>query len=308
MAFYDRAKMSTATTGTGTITLGSALPGFQSFAAAGVANGASVRYVIEDGTSWEIGLGVYTTSGTTLTRVPVESSNAGAAITLDGLAVAYATVAAADLAGFAPLASPTFTGTPSLPTGTTAVTQTAGNNTTALATTAFDTAAVATETSRATTAEALLAPKASPALTGTPTAPTATVGTSTTQVATTAFANAAGVTAFNTRTGAVTLAAADVSTFFTTSLTSNGYQIAPDGTIMQWGVATTAATGLVSVTFPHAFPNACLRGMASVAGTAVSNLSASVGSLATSSMTLVLSNASTAAGVAGAVAWFAIGW
>jgi hypothetical protein len=41
----------------------------------------------------------------------------------------------------APLASPTFTGTPSLPTGTTGVTQTAGNNTTALATTAFVTAA-----------------------------------------------------------------------------------------------------------------------------------------------------------------------
>jgi hypothetical protein len=37
----------------------------------------------------------------------------------------------------APLASPSFTGTPSLPTGTTAVTQTAGNNTTAVATTAF---------------------------------------------------------------------------------------------------------------------------------------------------------------------------
>jgi hypothetical protein len=42
----------------------------------------------------------------------------------------------------APLASPAFTGTPSLPTGTTAVTQTAGNNTTAVATTAFVTAAV----------------------------------------------------------------------------------------------------------------------------------------------------------------------
>jgi len=40
------------------------------------------------------------------------------------------------------LASPTFTGTPSLPTGTTAVTQSPGNNTTALATTAFVTAAV----------------------------------------------------------------------------------------------------------------------------------------------------------------------
>jgi hypothetical protein len=57
--------------------------------------------------------------------------------------------AGASISGFAPLASPTFTGTPSLPTGTTAVTQTAGNNTTALATTAFVTAAVpafATET------------------------------------------------------------------------------------------------------------------------------------------------------------------
>jgi len=39
--------------------------------------------------------------------------------------------------GLAGLNSPTFTGTPSLPTGTTGVTQTAGNNTTALATTAF---------------------------------------------------------------------------------------------------------------------------------------------------------------------------
>jgi hypothetical protein len=49
---------------------------------------------------------------------------------------------AADIAGKADLASPTFTGTPSLPTGTIGVTQTAGNNTTALATTAFVTAAV----------------------------------------------------------------------------------------------------------------------------------------------------------------------
>ena len=49
---------------------------------------------------------------------------------------------AADIAGKADLASPTFTGTPSLPTGTIGVTQTAGDNTTALATTAFVTAAV----------------------------------------------------------------------------------------------------------------------------------------------------------------------
>jgi hypothetical protein len=44
---------------------------------------------------------------------------------------------------YAPLASPTFSGTPSLPTGTTGVTQSAGNSSTALATTAFVTAALA---------------------------------------------------------------------------------------------------------------------------------------------------------------------
>ena len=54
---------------------------------------------------------------------------------------ANAAIPVADVTGAAPLASPTFTGTPTLPTGTIGVTQTAGNNTTALATTAFVTAA-----------------------------------------------------------------------------------------------------------------------------------------------------------------------
>ena len=56
----------------------------------------------------------------------------------------FATIDVGEVTGAAPLASPTFTGTPSLPTGTTGVTQSAGNNTTALATTAFVTTAVAT--------------------------------------------------------------------------------------------------------------------------------------------------------------------
>ena len=43
----------------------------------------------------------------------------------------------------ADLTSPTFTGSPALPTGTTAVTQSSGNNTTLLATTAFVQAAIA---------------------------------------------------------------------------------------------------------------------------------------------------------------------
>jgi hypothetical protein len=89
----------------------------------------------------------------------------------------------------ADLASPTFTGTPALPTGTTGVTQTAGDTTTALATTAFVQAADSAAITAERTATATLTNKSltSPTLTGTPIAPTAALNTNTTQVATTAF-------------------------------------------------------------------------------------------------------------------------
>ena len=93
----NRAKVVTATTGTGTITLGSAVSGFQTFADAGVSNGDTVRYVIEDGNNWEIGTGVYTATGTTLSRTVSESSNAGSAINLSGSAVVYVSMSAAEM-------------------------------------------------------------------------------------------------------------------------------------------------------------------------------------------------------------------
>lgn len=96
----NRAKMTTATTGTGTITLGSAVDGYQTFAAAGVTDAAVVSYAIEDGTAWEIGTGTYTASGTTLSRTVTESSNAGAAINLSGNAVVFVTARAEDIGGF----------------------------------------------------------------------------------------------------------------------------------------------------------------------------------------------------------------
>jgi hypothetical protein len=71
---------------------------------------------------------------------------------------------------YAPLASPALIGTPTVPTAA------AGTSTTQAASTAFTTGAVATETTRATTAEGLLAPLASPAFSGTPTAPAVRVG------------------------------------------------------------------------------------------------------------------------------------
>ncbi len=67
--------------------------------------------------------------------------------TLDELAAAlgddanFATTTATAIGLKAPLASPTFTGTPTLPTGTIATTQSAGNSTTSVATTAFVTTA-----------------------------------------------------------------------------------------------------------------------------------------------------------------------
>ena len=94
----NRVKVNTATTGTGTITLGSAVDTFQTFADGGVANGQTVRYTIEDDNGgWEIGTGVYSSTGPTLTRGPAESSNADAAINLSGSARVFVTAAAADI-------------------------------------------------------------------------------------------------------------------------------------------------------------------------------------------------------------------
>lgn len=77
LVLADRVKETTTTTGQGTITLAGAVTGFQSFSVIG--NGNTTYYTIAgQGTSeWEVGIGTYTASGTTLSRDTVLASSAG---------------------------------------------------------------------------------------------------------------------------------------------------------------------------------------------------------------------------------------
>jgi len=90
----NRVRCGTSTTGTGTITIGSAQSGYSDFT--NVADGATVRYTIEDGAAYEIGTGTFTASGTTLTRTLTESST-GSLLNLTGNAVVFLTAAASDI-------------------------------------------------------------------------------------------------------------------------------------------------------------------------------------------------------------------
>ena len=167
----DRCKQKVAANaGTNSITLTTAVTGFKTISST-LSNGDSSYFCLESGSSWEVFIGTYTSSTTTVSRDTVlASSNSGNKIDIgSGITVCYIvypadkatykdgsgrivsgaagiifsdasiqTTAATtpDLSAYAPLASPTFTGTPAAPTAT------SGTNTTQLATTAFVASAV----------------------------------------------------------------------------------------------------------------------------------------------------------------------
>jgi len=86
----DRVKETTTTTGTGTVTLAGASDGFQAFTVIGNAN--TTYYTLVSGSNFEVGLGTYTLSGTTLSRDTVlESSNSGSKISLSGTTDVFCT-------------------------------------------------------------------------------------------------------------------------------------------------------------------------------------------------------------------------
>jgi hypothetical protein len=77
----DRVRETTTTTGTGTITLGGATTGFQSFSVIGNSNTTFYTIQLANTNEWEVGIGTYTSSGTTLSRDTIlESSNSGSAV------------------------------------------------------------------------------------------------------------------------------------------------------------------------------------------------------------------------------------
>jgi hypothetical protein len=82
LVINNRVRETTSTTGTGAVTLGGAVGGFQTFAA-GIGNDNTTYYAISINTEneWEVGLGTLNSDSSTLTRTTVlESSNSDAAV------------------------------------------------------------------------------------------------------------------------------------------------------------------------------------------------------------------------------------
>lgn len=80
LTYGDRVQEIFTTTGTGTVSLGGAVTGYQPFSAV-MSNSGTCYYCATDGTNWEVGLGTYTTSGNTLARTTIlSSSNSGSAV------------------------------------------------------------------------------------------------------------------------------------------------------------------------------------------------------------------------------------
>ena len=77
LVLADRVRQTTTTTGQGTITLNGTVTGFQSFSAIGDGNTTYYAIVGQNSSEWEVGIGTYTSSGTTLSRDTVLSSSAG---------------------------------------------------------------------------------------------------------------------------------------------------------------------------------------------------------------------------------------
>jgi hypothetical protein len=82
LVLADRVQETTTSVGTGAVTLAGAALGFQSFAVIGNGNTTFYTIAAQGGSDWEVGIGTYTSSGTSLSRDTVlSSSNGGSLVT-----------------------------------------------------------------------------------------------------------------------------------------------------------------------------------------------------------------------------------
>jgi len=81
LVLKDRVKETSTTTGTGTFTLAGASTGFQAFSVIGDGNTTYYTIALQGGSEFEVGIGTYTLSSTTLSRTTIlASSNSGNAV------------------------------------------------------------------------------------------------------------------------------------------------------------------------------------------------------------------------------------
>jgi hypothetical protein len=123
LVLADRVKETANAPGTGTVTLLGASTGYQSFAVVG--NDNTTYYTISDqsGSNWEVGIGTYTSSGTTLARTTVlSSSNAGSLVDFSSgtqdVFVTYPSATAVMTNVAQTLSNKTFSDNPTLSAGT----------------------------------------------------------------------------------------------------------------------------------------------------------------------------------------------
>jgi hypothetical protein len=91
---YNIRRCYTATTGTSDVVVGSAVPGYKSFA--GIPNGLTLSYCLTDGNNKEVGYGVWTSASNTLARNVIESTNSDNKIVLSGTAQISLTFSSGD--------------------------------------------------------------------------------------------------------------------------------------------------------------------------------------------------------------------
>ena len=93
---FDLARVYTTTIGSGSILLGTPIPGCLSFTNAGVLTNDTISYGIIETTQSEVGRGVFNSSASSLTRNVLKSTNSNNPIVLSGSAQVYITALAED--------------------------------------------------------------------------------------------------------------------------------------------------------------------------------------------------------------------